>query len=177
MESRLAEEGFIEPLANAFRHMDQMWLSLPHETRILGSLATVNPNTGLPYEQQSAVIDYDDLQPDYRARAVGASQMMGRSVRQQNLVALLQMMSANPVLLQLVNWGNFARQAFDLFDFKNVNELLVTKVPMVNQLAMDNGLSPQAVAGAATTPLDQLSPDILGSLMQTGNAAPLPGMS
>ena len=28
MESRLAEEGFIEPMANAFRKMDRMWLDL-----------------------------------------------------------------------------------------------------------------------------------------------------
>jgi len=177
MESRLAEEGFIEPLANAFRRMDQLWLTLPHEVRILGSMATINPGTGLPYEQQDVTIDYEDLAPDYRARAVGASQMMGRSVRQQNLVALLQMMSANPVLLQLVNWGNFARQAFELFDFRNVNELLVSKVPAVNQLAQENGVSPGAVAGAVSSPLDQLSPETLGAFMQTGSSSPLPSFS
>ena len=44
------------------------------------------------------IIEDDDLQPDYRARAVGASQMMGRSIRQQNLMGLLQIMSANPAL-------------------------------------------------------------------------------
>ena len=176
MESRIAEEGFIEPLANAFRHMDRMWLSMPHELKILGSLATTNPNTGMPYEAISQTVDYDDLTPDYRARAVGASQMMGRSVRQQNLVQLLQMMSANPALLQLVNWGNFARQAFDLFDFKNVNELLVSTVPAVNQTADQMGMDPMALAGVATTPLEQMSPDILGQLMQTGNSAPLPSL-
>lgn len=176
MESRIAEEGFIEPLANAFRKMDRLWLSLPHEVRILGSLATTNPNTGLPYEQQSARVEYEDLVPDYRARAVGASQMVGRSIRQQNLVSLLQMMSANPVLLQLVNWSNFARQAFDLFDFKNVNELLVSKVPAINQMAQDNGMDPMAVAGSIAQPLDQLSPDVLGQLLQGGTAAPLPSL-
>ena len=103
--------------------------------------------------------------------------MMGRSVRQQNLVALLQMMSANPVMLQIVNWANFARQAFELFDFRNVNELLVSKVPAVNQLAQENGVSPGAVAGAVSQPLDQLSPDILGAFMQTGASAPLPSAS
>jgi len=174
MESRLAEEGFIEPMANAFRKMDRMWLDLPHEVKVIGSLATVNPDTGLPYEQETATIDFDDLVPDYRARAIGASQMMGRSVRQQNLVSLLQMMSANPAMMQLVNWSNFARQAFELFDFKNVNELLVTKVPAINQMAEQSGMNPEALAGAVSQPMDQLSPEILGQMMQTQNAAPMP---
>jgi hypothetical protein len=173
MESRLAEEGFIEPLANAFRRMDRMWLQMPHEVKILGSLATTDPVTGMPYAPETSTVDYDDLAPDYRARAVGASQMMGRSVRQQNLVALLQMMSANSALLQLVNWGNFARQAFELFDFKNVNDLLVQQVPGVNAMAAGAGITPEMAAGAVSTPLEQLSPEILGQLMQSGNAGSL----
>jgi len=177
LETTLLEEGFIERLANSFRRMDKMWLTFPHEVRILASLATINPGTGLPYESVETTIDYDDLQPDYRARAVGARNMTGRGIRQQNMLALLQMMSANPVMMQLVNWGNFARQAFDLFDFPNVNELLVTQVPMINQLAQESGQSPAGVAGAVSQPLDQLSPDVLGKLMATGNGAPLPGMS
>jgi len=176
MESRIAEEGFIEPLANAFREMDRRWLTRPHELKILGSLATTNPNTGLPYEAINTTINDEDLEPDYRAKAVGASQMMGRTVRQQNLVSLLQMFSANPNLLQLVNWANFARQAFDLFDFKNVDELLVSKVPAINQMADQSGQSPQGLAAAAGTPLPQMSPEILGQLMQTGNAGPMPPM-
>jgi len=167
LEARMAEEGAIEPLANAFRHMDRLLLPLPHEIKILGSLATTNPITGLPYEPEKVEIDYDDLAPDYRARAVGASQMMGRSVRQQNLLGLLQMMSSNPALLQLVNWGNFARQAFELFDFKNVNELLVERVPMVNQIAQEGGISPEQVASGATQPMDQLSPDVLSQLFNS----------
>ena len=176
METRLAEEGFIEPLADAFRNMDRRWLSMPHEIKILGSLATTDPITGLPYKNIDMKIDYDDLEPDYRARAVGASQMTGRSVRQQNLVQLLQMMSANPALLQLVNWGSFARQAFDLFDFKNVDDLLVSAVPAVNQVAEQNGISPQSVASAVSSPMEQLSPEILGRLMQTGQSGMMPNL-
>jgi hypothetical protein len=177
LETRMADEGFIEPLANAFRSMDRLWLSLPHQLKILGSLATVNPTTGLPYEPESTQIDYDDLAPDYRARAVGASQMIGRSVRQQNFMGLLQMMSTNPALMQLVNWANFARQAFELFDFKNVNELLVQQVPMVNQIAQETGQSPQSVAGTASTSLDQLSPEILSQLMNVQGGQPLGNMA
>lgn len=177
LETKLAEEGFIEPLANAFRHMDRLWLPMPKEVKMVGSLATTDPITGLPYQPERMSVDYDDLTPDYRARAVGASQMIGRSIRQQNLVTLLQFMSMNPALAQLVNWGNFARQAFELFDFKNIDELLVERVPAVNQLAEQNGVSPQTVANAATQRLDQLNPEMLGQLFQNANPAPLPVFS
>ena len=173
LEARLAEEQFIEPLANAFRKMDRWWLPLPYEQKILGSLATINPITGLPYPQQQTTVDYDDLAPDYRARAMGASQMIGRSIRQQNFLGLLQMMSSNPALLQLVNWANFARQAFELFDFPNVNELLVNQVPMVNQVAVEGGVAPEQVAGTVSQPLDQLNPQILCALLGAQNSQPL----
>lgn len=171
-EARLAEENMVEPLANAFRAMDRLWLTMPHEIKILGSMATINPITGLPLPPEDVEIDYDDLAPDYRARAVGASQMIGRGIRQQNFMTLLQVMSANPAMMQLVNWGNFARQAFELFDFKNVDELIVNQVPMVNQIAAQNGQSPESVAGAAATPMEQLDPNILGAL--SGGQAPSP---
>ena len=47
----------------------------------------------------------------------------------QNLIGLLQMMSANPALMQLVNWGNFARQ---------------DELQACVQTVGDPGLSPQA---------------------------------
>jgi hypothetical protein len=176
LEARMAEEGFIEPLANAFRSLDRLLLPLPAEIKVLGSLAATNPITGLPYAPENVAVDYDDLAPDYRARAVGASQMLGRSVRQQNMLGLLQMMSANPAMMQLVNWANFARQAFELFDFKNVNELLVSQVPMVNQLAQENGTSPESVAGAASSPLEQMSPDVLSQMFNSQGPAPMGGL-
>jgi len=177
MEEKIADEGFVEKLANAFVDMDRMWLTMPHEVKILGSMARVNPITGLPMPAEPVQIDYDDLAPDYRARAVGSMAMTGKNIRQQNWMGLLQMMSSNPTLMRLVNWANFARQAFDLFDFKNVDELLVNNVPMVNALAADNGTDPRLVAQTVSQPLQQLSPEILGRLMggQT-NPSPLAGV-
>jgi hypothetical protein len=173
METTLAAEGFIEPLANAFRKMNQLWLPLPHQVKILGTMANTDPITGLPYGSEEVNIDYDDLAPDYRARATAASQMAGKASKQQNLVALLQMMSANPALMQVVNWANFARQAFDLFDFKNVNELLVSQVPQVNQMAQQTGQDPNQVASTLSQPMGQLDPQVLAQFMGSQNQAPL----
>jgi hypothetical protein len=175
LESRLAEEQFIEPLANAFRKLDRDLLPVPQEIRVLGSLATTNPLTGLPYNPENVTVDYDDLAVDYRARAVGASQMIGRSVRQQNLMGLLQVLSQNPAMMQLVNWGGFARQAFELFDFKNVEELLAPVVPQINQVADETGMYPSQVGQIASTPLEQLSPEILGQMMNVSQTSPQGG--
>jgi hypothetical protein len=178
-ESRILEEHFVEPLANGFRDLDRLLLSTPHEVSILGSLASINPTTGLPFPPERVTVTDDDLAPDYRARAVGASQTLGKSVRQQNVLQLTQIMSANPSLMQLVNWANFARQTFDLFDMRNVDELLVTQVPAVNQIAQDNGVNPSVVAnGAANSQLPNLDPrltQLLGNNTQNSQMANLGG--
>jgi hypothetical protein len=76
-------------------------------------------------------------------------------------------------LLQVVNWANFARQAFDLFDFKNVNELLVARVPQINQISQQSGQSPEAVAQGLSQPMEQLTPEVLSQFMGSQNTAPL----
>lgn len=165
-EARLLEEQFVEPMADDFRELDRLYLDTPHEVKILGSVAKVNPITGLPYPAEPVTVGDDDLVPDYRARAVGASQMLSKSNKQQNMVSLLQMMSANPALVQMVNWANFARQMFEVFDMKNVDDLLVRQVPMINQMAQEGGMAPQQVAQTAASPLAQLSPEILQGMFQ-----------
>jgi len=165
LESRLADEGFVEPLANSFRSLNRQYLTLPHLVKILGSRALVNQGTGLPMPKEPTIIGHDDVNPDYRARAVGATQMVGRNIRQQNILALLQASSSNPILMQLVNWANFARQMFELFDFENVGELLnIQQLPAVNQVAQESGMAPGAV-GQGVTSLEQLNPDVLGQML------------
>jgi hypothetical protein len=177
-EARILEEQFVEPLANGFRDLDRLLLSTPHERSILGSLGSINQITGLPYPAERITIMEDDLAPDYRARAVGASQALGRSVRQQNIMQLTQIMSSNPALAQIMNWANWARQVFDLFDMKNVNELLVSQIPAINQVAQENGVNPLAVAGAASSSeLPNLSPELLQLLGNNAQASPMPPMS
>lgn len=173
LESRLAEVGFIEPLADMFRTMDRRWLALPQEIKILGSAATTNPVTGYPYEPESVTVDYDDLAPDYRARAVGASQMTGRSIRQQNWIGLMQVLAGNPAAQQLVNWQSILRQSFELFDFKNINELLLKQPNQVNQMAQDGGVSPEQIVASISQPLENLSPETLGRFQQVGNSSPM----
>jgi hypothetical protein len=180
LEARLSEEDFVEPLANMFRALDRQYLTLPHEVQILGSVSVINPITGLPMPQEPVVIDLSDLHPEYRARAVGATQQLGKAVRQQNLISVMQAMSANPVMLQSVNWANFARQIFNAFDFQNVDELLVVgQVPAVNQVATQPPAAPGAVqsgpAGPAPT-TEQMDPALIGAMQGAQNSNPMSPM-
>lgn len=148
LETRLAEEGFVEPLANRFRYLNRQWLTLPHERKILGSSATINPITGLPLPQEPTIIDLEDVNPDYRARAVGATQMLGKSARRQDIMALLQATTATQPLAQMTNWAAFGNQLYKIFDFNPI-EMLVNTVPAITQHANMVGQSPEDIAMAA----------------------------
>jgi hypothetical protein len=139
LEARLAEEGFVEPLANMFRALNKQFLKVPKEVRIMGSDAVVNPITGFPLPQEPVQINLEDFYPDYRARAVGATQMLSRALKQQNLLALLQVMGSNPTAAAMVNWTGFFRQIFETLDLKNPDELLLTAPTQLNQLGAGDG--------------------------------------
>lgn len=139
LEARLAEEGFIEPLANMFRRLNQQFLTVPHAVKILGTDAVTNPITGRPMPQEPMSINLDDVNMDYSARAIGATQLLGKQVKQQNMIMLLQAASAHPAAATLVNWDAFFRQIFKEFDFKNVNELVLERQSQVGQEMMQGG--------------------------------------
>ncbi len=164
LESRLAEEQWLEPLANVFRALNRQYLPVPRMVNMLGTLATINPVTGLPLPAENVPIDHADLWPDYKARAVGATQMMGKGNLQQNMIQMLQAVSTNPVLMQMVSWSAFARQMFDAFGLKNVNELLVQQLPAINQVADSMGQSPGAVAGEMSSP-NEMDPQMLEKML------------
>jgi hypothetical protein len=174
LEARLAEEGFVEPLANAFRELDRQYLTFPHEVKILGSSAVINPVTGLPLPQEQVKIGLEDLAPEYRARAVGATQMLGKGVRQQNLISVLQALSANPVMLQAINWVAFARKLLDAFDLTG-SDLINQQMTLLNQMSMQQGQGGQgqpeqgqeAYPGAPQNGggMEALNPEILSAMM------------
>lgn len=175
MEARLAEEDFVEELANGFRMLDRQHLDTPHELKILGSTATINPITGLPMPQEPMVIDIGDLNQDYRARAMGASQTMGKAVRQQNLIAVLQAFTSNPALLSAVNWSAMATEILRTFDFLNPQEFLNSQQTNLNEQAMAQGSPAAGATGAGTDRLPALNPEIIAQMMGQGQA-PIPGV-
>jgi hypothetical protein len=140
LEARLAEENFVEPLANMMVALNKQFLDVPHEVKILGTDATINPITGFPLPQEPITIDnMEDVNHDYRARAVGSTQMLGKQMQQNQLMTLMQIMGGNPVGMQMVNWTAFFRQVFDSFQLRNVDELLNPSPTQLNMMAAMQG--------------------------------------
>lgn len=143
LETRLAEEGWIEPLANAFRYLNRQHLQVPREIRILGEQATINPITGEQLAPEDRRLDLNDLYPDYDVRAKGATQAMSKAQQQQNLAMLIQMIGANPAAATYVNWVAVLRQTFKAFEFSNMNEMLSVSPQMMAMNAQMLGGGPR----------------------------------
>jgi len=155
LETVICEQQLIEPLANWYRALNRQFLPIPLKRHILGSNAITDALTGLPVPEEIAVSDYA-LNKDYNARARGSSQMLPKEVRQQNLMALLQTVASTP-LAQVLNWITFGRQAFELFDFPNVDELFLA-VPPLQQLALNMASAGMAARTPTTPPAPGTAP-------------------
>jgi len=141
LESRLAEEMWIEPLAQIFRALNRQLLTVPKELKILGMNAVLDPVTGQAI-QENPVVEMGDLYRDYDVRAMGATQALGKQERSQRLSMLFQMFSAHPAGAALINWAAFFREMFLANELYNVQELLNPPPGQMAQLQMTQGLSP-----------------------------------
>lgn len=124
LETLLYERTYLEPLMNIYQRNNRQFLEGPVEFHILGDNAKIDPDTGEPIRETRETLEGYELARTYQARAVGASNNLSRMVRRQELVPLLQAVSANPYAASAVNFVNFFRQIFREFDFDNVNELI-----------------------------------------------------
>ena len=139
LESRLYEEGYLEPLANLMVSLNKQFLPLPKEVLILGDSAMIDPVTRQPITQTREILDGHDLTPDYAARAVGASSSLSRGVRQQNLSGLFQMAVSSPEIMGATNVINFWRMMLREFEVPNVNELVSTEPQLQQALQQASG--------------------------------------
>ena len=153
LESRLFEEGFLEPLANTFVDLNRQFLTGEREVFVLGPNAQTDPVTGLPIPESSRqTISGWDLVPNYEAHAIGATTRLGRAARQQNMTFLLQAASANPISAAAVNWINFFRQIFREFEMDNVNELIQSQPEMERVLQQSGAQRADQVPEAGGSP-------------------------
>lgn len=124
LESRIYEETYLEPLGNMIVAYDKQFLETPKEVLILGDNAQIDPITERPLPATRETIEGYDLVPNYAARAVGATSALSRSVKQQNLMQLLQVISAAPQMMGAINMVNFMRQTMRELELNNINELI-----------------------------------------------------
>jgi len=143
LESRIYEEMYLEPLANMMMRLNRQFLEGPVEVYILGENSQTDPDTGAPIQDTRTTLEGYELANSYTARAVGATNNLSKLVRRQELVPLLQAVSANPYAAGAVNFVNFFRQIFREFDMDNVNEL-------INQHAQQNAQMAQVMEQAGS---------------------------
>lgn len=139
LEARLADTGFVEPLTNMFYELNQQFLPLPKQIRMLGSAAIIDPLTGFPVPADSAMITQYDLNNCYYARARGSTTMLGKAARQQMAAMLHNMVSTHPVGIQMVNWAAWFKTLFEMNEFDSNRYLLTGGPTMINALSMMGG--------------------------------------
>lgn len=159
MESRLSEEMWLEPTCNRIRAMNRQYLSVPKQIQMMGSLAIKDPVTGESVVETT--IGYQDLWPDFKARAFGANQNMLRNETWDGMIQMAQVAGGIPEMMQSINWGNFAREALQLRGFRNVNKL-IREFPFVNEAAevLENSPGPGGAQTAAANSPQALNLDL-----------------
>ena len=164
LESKAAEEQWIQPFANRARYMNRLWLPLPQQVDMIGKDAVINPITGQP-ESQKESISLDELEMDYDARARGATQLMSRDQKIGELFQLTQALGGVPPAMIAVNWVNYLRDVFHTFEKKNVDELLVQQgSPEQGTNAMAMGLLQQG-GGEGGSPAGLPQPNPMAGMM------------
>lgn len=145
LEAQLYEKTALEPIANLMMANNRQFLDLPVEVLILGEGAKLDPVTNQPIPDTREVLDGFDLTANYAARAIGASTSLSKSMKQQNLLALLQAMGTplGQQALGQINAVNFFRTVFREFEIPNINEMFQMNPALAG--LVPNGMTPGAV--------------------------------
>jgi hypothetical protein len=161
LEARLFERSVIEGLADDFRMLDRVNLSMPRAVSLIGSSALMDPDTGGPLPPETYQVGLQDITADHRIRAIGASQMLSKQMLRQDFITTMQAMQSNPMALQLTNWVAFFSKFWRAFEM-DPREMMVQQVPRMNDMMAQQGMNPEELAGPQGDVLEQLSPTMLG---------------
>jgi hypothetical protein len=146
LEALLASVDVVEPLAELFRDMNKTMLPLPKQFSLIGTKSILNPITGMPMPPEEGIITMPmELNHSWSAKAFGPMFMLTKSAQRADALQLSQIMMANPVWIQSVNWIAMARKLFALYDW-DADEMLV-QMPQMQQLASMMGMNPQQALG------------------------------
>ncbi len=168
VESLLFEDQWLIPLVNQQLQLNQQFLESDREVRTVGG-HIANPYTGelLPVERET--IDLEDLYGELDIRPVGASESVPRAVKQQNWLALSQVLLNNPLSAQLLNHVAFFRETLRLYQIHNADEFLQvppTQMDALNRLEQQQQGAP--ATGGANAPPSPLEATDASTLPPTG---------
>jgi len=159
LEAKLFERTVIERLAEDFMSLNRQYLPVPKQVNLIGSAAIWDPDTGQPLPPETEAVDLDDLNMDHKIRAVGASNMLSKSMQRQDMITAMQAMSQNPMAIATTNWLAFFNKFWRAFEF-NPREMM--NVGMPNMQAAWGQMNQQQQMGPEGDALEQLAPGLLG---------------
>lgn len=174
LESKLFERTMIEPLANDFRMANRLLLSLPRQISLIGGQAIMDPDTGMMLPPETADVSLNDLNADHRIRAVGASNLLSKTMVRQDLMTAMQAMQSNPIAMQITNWISFFSKFWRGFDFDPHEMIVPGVIPTMNDMAAQMGMTDEQKLGPMGDQLDRLSGN--GSPQPSSMLGPLSGM-
>jgi hypothetical protein len=167
LEAKLFERQVIEKLAEDFLALDRQYCPLPKMVNLIGSAAIWDPDTGQPLPPQSEAVDLSDLNMNHKIRAIGASNMLSKTMQRQDMITAMQAMASNPMAVQITNWLAFFNKFWRAFDF-NPREMM--NITMSSTQAAWGMMNEQQQTGPEGDMLEQLAPGILGP--QAGQQIP-----
>jgi len=147
LEIMLAERTVVEPVADYMRALNRQFLKLPKLVRMLGSDAEVDPLSGFKLPQEPTEISHEDVNMDYRARATGATNLLSKAMRRQDVLALSGLVGQIPGAIQAINWVGYLNWVLDVFDApaaQLLNEQPTALGMMAAQAGETGGISPTA---------------------------------
>ena len=172
LEARIYEEMSLERHANMMIAMNRQFLDTPAEVSILGDSARFDPVTQMPIDMTRDTMSDEDMMQNYACKAMGASSMLSKGMKQQNLLTLLQALGTplGQGVMGSINAVNFWRGIFREFEINNLNEIFATGPaadPLSRLVSQAQGLQPGQGAGLNGVPTS-------GQVVN-GGALPLPG--
>ncbi len=158
LEAKLFERQVIEKLAMDMWMMDRQYLPLPKMVNLIGSAAIWDPDTGQPLKPSIEAVTLDDINMDHTVRAVGASNMLSKSMQRQDMLTAMQAIYSNPIAVAATNHMAFFNKFWRAFDF-NPREMMNVAMPNLQQAFQM--MNPQQQMGSGGDALEQLGGGML----------------
>lgn len=113
LKTKLTEESGFHEIINQIISLNQQFIDTETEINILGADNTLVTEKVSP----------DDILGEWEIVALGSSQeaTLNKEIRQNQMIQLLNVISQNPY----VNQQEFLKRLFEVFDMKNINQLII----------------------------------------------------
>ena len=107
LQALIAQERFVQELADMFISRRQQFLQEPQVFRVLGEHGYNYPTIGP-----------EEIWGKFDFRAQGSQSQPNKEVLRTQMVQLLSVAAANPVTMAMTNWAEAYKELWSMFDFR-----------------------------------------------------------